>query len=49
MTLRIIGILDFVYRPGLKKLEHAISETGSVSFLRRREKYAYIFESLRES
>jgi hypothetical protein len=33
---RIIGFLDFVHRPGSKKLEekHDVSETGSVSVLR---------------
>jgi Na+-translocating ferredoxin:NAD+ oxidoreductase RnfG subunit len=33
-TLRIIGVRVFAHHPGLKKLEHDISETGSVSALR---------------
>jgi hypothetical protein len=31
MTLRITEVLDFVHRPGLKKVEYKVSETGCFS------------------
>jgi hypothetical protein len=31
---RLTGVLNFVHHPGLKELEHDVSESGAVSVLR---------------